>query len=257
MKFKYLFLLSFIILLSSCKAKLTDSYQVYSQNDSNLKYRFFYPLKYDETKTYPLLVFLHGIGERGSDNELQLKYIDEVIFDKINRIDYPSFVLLPQSPKSDNWSSRKLVNKKIRQVFPIDDEPTRSLNLVMNLLDSLVNHRMINDKKVYLSGLSNGGMGSFELLKYRPNMFASAVVICGGGNTEWAKEFSLTTPIWIAHGADDDVVVPEFSINMVKAILENGGSPKFSLYENVGHDSWFNIFRDPNFLKWIFSHTKN
>ena len=115
----------------------------------------------------------------------------------------------------------------------------------------------IDNKRIYLSGLSNGAMGSFELLKNRPNMFASAVLICGGGNPRWAKDFAKTTPVWVAHGSDDDVVFPELSINMVKAVIEYGGSPKFTLYENVNHGSWFNVFNDPNYLKWMFSFTKN
>ena len=127
----------------------------------------------------------------------------------------------------------------------------------MSLLDDLVNDKKINNKRVYLTGLSNGAMGSFELLKHRPNMFASAVLICGGGNPQWAKEFAKTTPLWVAHGSSDDVVFPELSINMVKSIIEQGGSPKFTLYENVNHDSWFNVFRDPDFLNWIFDYSKN
>ena len=88
-------------------------------------------------------------------------------------------------------------------------------------------------------------------------MFASAVLICGGGNPRWAKDFAKTTPVWVAHGSDDEVVFPELSINMVKAIIKHGGSPKFTLYENVKHESWFNVFNDPNYLKWMFSFTKN
>ena len=183
--------------------------------------------------------------------------IDKVILDKSNRKKFPSFVILPQAPLNDNWSSRKLTNKKIRQVFPDDASPTNSLSLVMSLLDDLVNDKKINNKRVYLTGLSNGAMGSFELLKHRPNMFASAVLICGGGNPQWAKEFAKSTPLWVAHGSDDDVVFPELSINMVKSIIEQGGSPKFTLYENVNHDSWFNVFRDPDFLNWIFEYSKN
>ena len=257
MKFKNLLLFLFCLLISSCGSKMIDNYKEYSNSNGSINYRLIYPHKYDDSKSYPLLVFLHGIGERGNDNELQLKYIDKVILDKSNRKNYPSFVLLPQAPLNDNWSSRKLTNKKIRQVFPDDASPTNSLSLVMSLLDDLVNDKKINNKRVDLTGLSNGAMGAFELLKHRPNMFASAVLICGGGNPQWAKEFAKTTPLWVAHGSDDDVVFPELSINMVKSIIEQGGSPKFTLYENVNHEGWFNVFRDPDFLNWIFDYSKN
>ena len=93
-------------------------------------------------------------------------------------------------------------------------------------MDSLANESYADIKRVYLSGLSNGGMGSFELLKHRPNMFASAVIICGGGNPVWAKEFAKSTPVWIAHGSNDQVVNPNFSLKMVDAIINEGGSPK-------------------------------
>ena len=124
-------------------------------------------------------------------------------------------------------------------------------------MDSLVREDFIDNKRVYLSGLSNGAMGSFELLKNRPNMFASAVLICGGGDPKWAKDFAKTTPVWVAHGAKDTDVHPLFSIKMVESIIKEGGSPKFTLYEDVYHDSWNNVFEDPLYLEWLFSHIKN
>ena len=166
-------------------------------------------------------------------------------------------MIFPQAPLDDNWSSRILTDNEIRQVFSESEKPTKSLELVIKLMDSLTKEDFIDNKRVYLSGLSNGAMGSFELLKNRPNMFASAVLICGGGNPTWAENFAKKTPVWVAHGSDDNVVFPELSINMVKAIIKHGGSPKFTLYENVKHESWFNVFNDPNYLKWMFSFTKN
>ncbi len=225
--------------------------------DSFLKYRILYPKNFNKTKKYPLTLFLHGIGERGDDNQLQLKYVDQVFLNPENYINYPSVVIFPQAPLNDNWSSRVLTDNEIRQVFPKDAIPTNSLQSVIQLMDSLSKEKYINNKRIYLTGLSNGAMGSFELLKNRPNMFASAVLICGGGNPIWAKDFAKTTPVWVAHGSDDDVVSPELSINMVKAIIKYGGSPKFTLYENVNHGSWHNVFEDPEYLEWLFSHTKN
>ena len=160
-------------------------------------------------------------------------------------------------PSGKDKTRKILTENEIRQVFPEHEKPTKSLQLVIKLMDSLVKEDFVDYKRLYLSGLSNGAMGSFELLKNRPNMFASAVLICGGGNPIWAKDFAKTTPVWVAHGSDDDVVFPELSINMVKAIIKHGGSPKFTLYENVNHESWFNVFNDPNYLKWMFSFTKN
>ena len=245
-------------LVTSCnEVEITPNYEKFSSDIGELNYRILYPKNFDESKIYPLTLFLHGIGERGDDNELQLKYIDKVFLNSQNYSDFPSVVIFPQAPLSDNWSSRILTDNEIRQVFQKDATPTNSLQLVIKLMDSLVKEDFIDNKRVYLSGLSNGAMGSFELLKNRPNMFASAVLICGGGNPKWAKDFAKTTPVWVAHGSDDNVVLPELSINMVKEIIKHGGSPKFTLYENVNHGSWYNVFEDPEYLEWLFSHTKN
>ena len=253
----FLFVMLFFLNCSFGQKKIIPDYKKFSASEGNLNYRILFPNNFDSSNKYPLHIFLHGIGERGSDNELQLKYVDKVFLNSKNYENYPSIVVFPQAPLNDNWSSRLLTDNEIRQVFPENGKPTNSLQLVMKLMDSLVEEDFVDKKRVYLSGLSNGAMGSFELLKHRPYMFAAAVLICGGGNPEWAKEFAKSTPVWIAHGSDDDVVFPELSINMVKSIIGQGGSPKFTLYENVNHDSWFNVFRDPEYLKWIYSHSKN
>ena len=256
---KRLYILTTIILIIfSCKkAEISPEFESFNSKDQSLNYRILYPKNFDKKKSYPLTIFLHGIAERGSDNELQLTYIDKVFLNPENYNNYQSVVVFPQAPINDNWSSRVLTDNEVRQVFLENEKPTKSLQLVIKLMDSLVKEDFVDNKRVYLSGLSNGAMGSFELLKNRPNMFASAVLICGGGNPIWAEDFAKNTPVWVAHGSDDNVVFPELSINMVNAIIKNGGSPKFTLYENVKHESWFNVFNDPNYLKWIFSYTKN
>ena len=251
-------LTTIILVIFSCqKAEISPNFASFNIKNQSLNYRILFPKNFDKNKSYPLILFLHGIGERGDDNKLQLKYVDKVFLNENNYNNYESVVIFPQAPLDDNWSSRLLTKNEIRQVFPENENPTKSLKLVIKLMDSLVNEDFIDNKRIYLSGLSNGAMGSFELLKNRPNMFASAVLICGGGNPEWAREFAKTTPVWVAHGSDDDVVLPELSINMVNAIIKYGGSPKFTLYDNVKHDSWFNVFNDPEYLKWMFSFIKN
>ena len=252
-----LFIVLTLFIFSCNEVEITPNYEKFSSEIGDLNYRILYPKNFDESKNYPLTLFLHGIAERGDDNELQLKYIDKVFLDQKKYIDFPSIVIFPQAPLSDNWSSRILTENEIRQVFPKDATPTKSLQIVIKLMDSLSQENYVDKKRIYLSGLSNGAMGSFELLKERPNMFASAVLICGGGDPNWVKKFAITTPIWIAHGSNDDVVHPNFSIEMAEAIINEGGSPKLTLYENVFHDSWHNVFSDPDYLKWMFSYSKN
>ena len=253
----FLLVMLFFLNCSFGQKKIIPDYKKFSASEGNLNYRILFPNNFDDSNKYPLHIFLHGIGERGSDNELQLTYVDKVFLNQKNYENYPAIIVFPQAPLDDNWSSRTMSNNKIRQSFPENSSPTNSLSLVIKLMDSLINEKYVDNKKVYLSGLSNGGMGSFELLKNRPNMFASAVIICGGGNPLWAKEFAKLTPVWIAHGSDDIDVHPSLSINMADAIIKYGGSPKLTLFENVAHDSWNNIFEDPEYLEWIYSYSKN
>ena len=137
-----------------------------------------------------------------------------------------------------------------------DKEPTKSLSLVIKLMDSLVQTENANTKRVYVTGLSNGGMGTFEMLYRRPNMFAAATPICGGAHPKTANLYAKKTPLWIFHGSKDDVVHPLYSVKMVEAIIEAGGKPKFTLYDNVSHDSWTNAFKEKDFFKWIYSQKK-
>ncbi len=101
-----------------------------------------------------------------------------------------------------------------------------------------------------------GGMGTFEILYRKPDMFAAATPICGNGITTLTKRYANKVSIWVFHGSDDKVVQPKHSLKMIRAIIASGGSPKMTLYENVGHDSWNNAFDEPNFLKWIHSKSK-
>ena len=253
----YVFIAVFILIISCNQNEIFPKYSKFKSEDSQLNFRILYPKNFDKNKSYPLTLFLHGIGERGDDNILQLKYVDKVFLNPENYNNYKSIVVFPQAPLDDNWSSRLLTKNEIRQVFPENEKPTKSLQLVIKLMDSIVKEDFIENKRVYLSGLSNGAMGSFELLKHRPNMFASSVMICGGGNPLWASEFAKKTPVWIAHGSKDRVVHPNFSLKMAEAIIKEGGNPKITFYEDVFHDSWVNVFSDPNYLEWMFSFTKN
>ncbi|MCB0470047.1 MAG: phospholipase, partial [Flavobacteriaceae bacterium] len=105
-------------------------------------------------------------------------------------------------------------------------------------------------------GLSMGGMGTYEILSRKPDMFAAAFAICGGGNPELTENYATKIPMWIFHGAKDDVVNPQLSIDMVSAILKFGGKPNFTLYADDNHNSWDSAFAEPELLLWLFSKTK-
>ncbi len=240
--------------LNSQDLQLYEKETFIFQNDT-LYYRILKPLNYEHNKKYPVHLFLHGSGERGNDNFSQLIHGGKLFLKKENRKKYNSWVIFPQCPENDRWPSLssdhwdKTLNNKI-------SKPNKSLGLVIKFMDEFIEKKQVNKQKIYVSGLSMGGMGTFEILFRRPNMFAAATPICGNGIPQLAKSYAKKTPIWIFHGSDDKVVSPKHSLNMAKAIIESGGSPKMTLYENVEHDSWNNAFVEKYFLKWIHSKSK-
>ena len=241
--------------LNSQELKLYEKENFVYENDT-LNYRILKPLNYNPNEQYPVHLFLHGSGERGNDNSSQLTHGGKLFLKKENREKYNSWVIFPQCSENDRWPSlssdqwNNSFNNKI-------SKPNKSLGLVIRLMDEFIEKKQVDKHRIYVSGLSMGGMGTFEILFRRPNMFAAATPICGNGIPQLAKLYANKVPVWIFHGSDDNVVSPKYSLAMAKAIIEAGGSPKMTLYENTGHGSWNNAFAEKDFLKWIHSKTNN
>ncbi|MDB9976872.1 prolyl oligopeptidase family serine peptidase [Flavobacteriaceae bacterium] len=215
-----------------------------------LSYRILKPLNYNPNKQYPVHLFLHGAGERGNDNVSQLVHGGKLFLKKENREQYNSWVIFPQAPKNDWWGYKDPYK------FDYNVKESKAMSLVVKLMDDFTQRKDVDPNKVFVSGLSMGGMGTFVILNLRPEMFAAATPICGDGDPSLVSNYSKKVPVWIFHGSDDTVVSPKKSLKMAKAIIENGGSPKITFYENVGHDSWNNAFAEKDFLKWIHSKSK-
>lgn len=227
------------------------------RNQDTLLYRVQFPFHYNPDKKYPLVLFLHGAGERGNDNEAQLFWGATLFSDSANRSRYPAIVIFPQCPKEEFWALLNLPERP--RVYPADiftvgsgTPPGKALALVMELLDSLLNSGSIKSNRIYLGGLSMGGMGTFELLWRRPSLFAAALPICGGGDPDRVSSYAPHTAVWAFHGDKDPVVPPELSRIMVEALKKAGGRVKYSEYPGVGHDSWKNAFSEPELLPWLF-----
>ena len=240
--------------LNSQELKLYEK-EIFVYEDDTLNYRILKPLNYNPNKQYPVHLFLHGSGERGNDNSSQLTHGGELFLKKENREKYNSWVIFPQCSKNDRWPS--ISSDLWDQVFENKiKKPNKSLGLVIRLMDEFIEKKDVDNQRIYLSGLSMGGMGAFEILYRRPDMFAAATPICSNGITQLAKLFANKVPVWIFHGSDDKVVSPKYSLEMARAIIESGGSPKMTLYADVDHNSWDNAFAEKDFLKWIHSKTK-
>ncbi|MBS4056265.1 MAG: dienelactone hydrolase family protein [Bacteroidales bacterium] len=222
-----------------------------------MPYRILIPDGFDGQKKYPLIVFLHGSGERGNDNQAQLVHGASLFSRPDVREKYPALVIFPQCATDDYWANMvdSLDADSSRQfAFYPDREAGKGMHMVMLLITQLASEKWVDQSRIYIGGLSMGGMGTFELLYRMPDTFAAAFPMCGGGNPETTQHFAKKVPLWIFHGQDDPVVKSEYSIAMAKAIKANGGTVKLSLYPGVGHDVWTPAFQEAELLPWLFSH---
>ena len=242
-------------------AQKTEAFskEIFIHKNDTLKYRLLLPKDFSESKQYPIVLFLHGAGERGSDNTKQLTHGSKLFADPMNRGAFPAIVIFPQCPQEDYWANATVdrSTKPISLTFPLNAPPTKALNLSMLLMEEFLSKPYVNKQKIYIGGLSMGGMGTFEMLYRKPNMFAAAFAICGGGNPEGVKEYANQTELWVFHGAKDDVVDPQLSVHMVSAYLKAGGKPNCTLYADDNHNSWDSAFAEPQLLTWLFSKSKN
>ena len=227
------------------------------QNDT-LPYRILIPKNYNSQKSYPLLIFLHGAGERGSDNKSQLVHGSFLFKSEDFRNNYPAIVVFPQCPEKSSWANVKrnydMLNGKKFDFFKEISE-NKQLIMVEELLDLIEKKYSIDPTRRYVGGLSMGGMGTFELVARNPDYFAAAFPICGGGNPKWANLLK-STPFWIFHGEDDGVVSVDFSRKMYEALSVEKASVRLTIYPDVNHNSWDNAFAEPDLMHWLFSNKR-
>jgi predicted peptidase len=230
--------------------------KAFEHENHSLPYRILFPDDFDPAQQYPLILFLHGSGERGNDNEKQLVHGGSFFAADTNQQKFPAVVVFPQCPTESYWSnvdfSYDHENKRSFSFNPAG-EPTLPMQLVMQLLDSLLNENWVDTKRIYLGGLSMGGMGTFELLYRKPEIFAAAFPICGGGNPDLINEKVSSVEVWAFHGQDDAVVPPELSEIMIDAFFRAGAKARLTTYPGVGHNAWDYVFPEPDLLPWLFS----
>jgi len=219
-----------------------------------MPYRILLPIDYDCSKKYPLLVFLHGSGERGEDNEAQLKHGANLFLQEETRKNFQAIVVFPQCPNGESWSSMES-DSSGKWDFPFTKEPSRQMKLLQGLLNEVMVNNCVDDRKVYLGGLSMGAFGILEWMAREPNRFAAAFPICGGGNTLLTAIYGSKIPTWFFHGDADAVVPVQYSRELVEKIKAEKGNVQYTEYPGVGHDSWNNAFKEPNLLSWLLKNT--
>lgn len=230
------------------------------QSGDTLPYRILLPQNFDANKKYPLVLFLHGRGESGTDNEKQLVHGAKLFLADSNRNNFPAIVVFPQCPVNSYWSNVQMVAEGSKSAsrsfyFTKEGEATGAMKMVMALMGNLFARFKIQENQVYVMGLSMGGMGTFEVVRRMPNTFAAAIPICGGANPATAGSLTKTN-WWVFHGGKDDVVLPKYSEDMVKAMKRYRVPVKFTLYPEANHNSWDPAFAEPELLKWLFKQKK-
>ena len=229
------------------------SYEKFTNDKGDtLNYRMLFP-DYDTIRKYPLVIFLHGSGERGKDNNAQLKWgVMNFATDQNMKL-HPCFVIAPQCPDGMDWASfpgRKDSNGKLLQ-----PSPARPMELLILLINKFVKQFSVDTNRIYITGLSMGGFGTFDAIECYPHMFAAAVPVCGGGDVTRAASIAHI-PIWIFHGAEDAGVDPVLSLSMTEALTKAGAHPGFTQYPETGHFSWIAAYSDPMMMEWLFRQHK-
>lgn len=228
--------------------------KVHESNGFKLPYRILGPKKLDSDKSYPLVIFLHGAGERGDDNEAQLKHASQQFASYLAKENEEAFIVFPQCPVEQQWSDLKWSDTDHK----MNDEPSLPMKGVMSLMDQILIESPIDEDRIYAVGLSMGGYGALDLVARRPKMFAAVASCCGGADCSEPVMQRLTgLPLYIVHGDADGVVDVQNARNIVEQVEKSEGDVVYKELAGVGHDCWTPTFNDAEFFEWLFSQSQN
>ncbi|HNT49886.1 MAG TPA: prolyl oligopeptidase family serine peptidase, partial [Cyclobacteriaceae bacterium] len=173
-----------------------------------------------------------------------------------NRKDFPAIVVIPQCPADNYWGNVTIdrSTSPFTISFDYSKPETTALGAAIELVKKFISEEGVNKKRVYITGLSMGGMGTFEAVYRYPKLFAAAAPICGGGDAPRYTKQAAKVPFWIFHGDKDVVVNVKESQTMVAKLKSLKASVKYTEYGGVNHNSWVNAFAEPDFMKWLFSY---
>jgi len=237
------------ITVDSFEAKVYES-----PKGGKLSYRQLSPAEVESGRKYPLVLFLHGAGGRGNDNARQ---ITDAGFcpDLLNKADfaqrYVCFMIAPQVPADKRWVE---VNWG-QAAHAMPKESGDQMRMTLELVDAALEEYPIDPDRVYVTGLSMGGFGTWDAVQRRPKFFAAALPICGGGDTAQADKLTKI-PLWVWHGDSDKVVPTQRSRDMVAAVRKAGGKPIYNEQPNCGHAVWPFAYGNVKVWDWMFAQVR-
>lgn len=226
--------------------------ETFTADGKKLLYRILKPAKLEKGKKYPLVLFLHGAGERGDNNTVQLVHGSSLFTTKENRARYPCYAVFPQCPNGKRWVEVDWSDKKSHSA---PKEPSEPMRLTRLLVAQLLEEQTVDADRIYVMGLSMGGFGTWDFAQRYPDLVAAAVPICGGADNSTAERIKHV-PIWTFHGSADTAVWPDRTRGMVNALKKIKGNVRYTEYEKVGHNSWGRAFAEPELLEWMFAQKR-
>lgn len=246
-----------------CKAIDTkQEYQLFEKNiysdasqygEATLPYRLHIPEDYDPQEKYPVILFLHGAGERGEDNEKNLAN-NNTLPQLARDSEYPCIIVVPQCPTGQQWVNTPWKDGNYNQDNIAISTP---LSMVKSLLDNIETEYSVDKNREYIMGVSMGGFGTWDMITRYPERFAAAIPICGGADPNKATLIK-DMPIWTFHGTADEDVPYAGTEAMVKALTEAGAkNVKFITYNGANHAAtWVKAYQEPDFYSWLFAQGK-
>ncbi len=236
---------------SAFSADLLET-QTFTDVGQSLPYRLARPLTSAAGKKFPLVVILHGAGQRGTDNAQQLRDVVPAFLAPEIRTRFPAFIVAPQCPPDVKWTG---INWQAERPDPQTAEPTYAMRLLIALVEKLATDLPVDRARIYVVGVSMGGSGTWDIVTRRPDLIAAAVPLCGGADAATGHRLAKL-PVWCFQGAKDDVVRPALSRDMIAAIKTSGGAPRYTEFPEAGHNIADEVFRNPAVIPWLFAQRR-
>ena len=259
-----IFCLIAIVFWLGCTKKYDNTEQLkkyipMSYKDRDLKkellYRLYIPEGYNASEKYPLILYLHDGGGNGSDNKSHIGSVTEKFISPFFQGVAKSFVMTPQCPKGQQWLNTRFKTKPFTNYDQNSIPESDSMKMIVKALACLENDYSIDRSRIYITGYSMGGSGTWDMITRYPYIFAAAVPLTGVSDPAKAKTISHL-PVWAFHGVKDEISSVENTRNMIRELKNNGSPCRYTEYDGIGHCLWPAVYSDAEMVKWLFSQQK-